>query len=243
MRLDERSVHLWYVHQDALVDRHLLDAYVELLSHDERARWQRLRAAAARHAYLVAHALLRTTLSRYADVAPRRWAFVCNEHGRPEIVASPGAPPLRFSLSHTTGLVACGVALGRAIGVDVEDTRRRGGTVALADRFFSPLEVAALRELPREARRARFFEYWTLKESYLKARGVGLSLPLDRFSFHVEPDCPVRVSFDSRLPDEPASWQFNSFRPTSRHQMAVGVHRGGDPDLTVHLMATVPGRG
>src|SRR6185295_18612851 len=120
----------------------------------------------------------RTTLSHYAAVDPTAWQFARNRRGRPEISGPLGVAPLRFNLSNTAGLIACLVTLGVDVGVDVEDTHRRGETVRIANRFFSASEVAALEALPPERQRQRFFEYWTLKESYIKARGMGLAIPL-----------------------------------------------------------------
>src|SRR6185503_2215825 len=150
------------------------------------------------------------------------------------------ACPLRFNLSNTEGLIACLVADDREIGVDVEDLERRGETVAIADRFFSPLEVAALRAVPEERQRARFFDYWTLKEAYIKARGMGLAIPLDHFSFVIEPGAPIGIAFDPRLPDDPSTWQFAQLRPTARHVISVAVRRAGEPDLRLVVRRTIP---
>src|SRR6185436_18685723 len=95
-------------------------------------------------------------------------------------------PRLHFNLTNTRGLVACAVSVAHAeVGVDAEALDRSGETVAIADRYFSTEEVRALRALPESAQRQRFFAYWTLKESYIKARGLGLRLPLDQFSFRL----------------------------------------------------------
>ena len=183
---------------------------------------------------------MRTVLSRYVAVDPSIWRFERNKYGKPAIAYPRGIPPLSFNLSNTTGLIACLVALGRDVGIDVEDTTRLGETVEIVDQFFSPTEVAALRALPSNDQRYRFFEYWTLKEAYIKARGMGLALPLEQFSFHLEVRQPVRIAFDPRLHDDPRSWQFAQFRPTSRHLMAAAIRRGMDADLTVHTQHTLP---
>ena len=96
----------------------------------------------------MAHALLRTTLSRYAPVEPAAWTFGINSNGRPDVEIPSGCPPLRASLSHTAGLAACAVTLARDLGVDVEDCERRANTLEVADSFFSPAEARELRALP-----------------------------------------------------------------------------------------------
>jgi 4'-phosphopantetheinyl transferase len=235
------EAHLWYVFQDEIRDPALLAAYHGLMTPEEAERQARFMFPKGRHEHLVTRALVRTVLSRYAPVDPRAWTFVKGERGRPEIAGPAGVPPLRFNLSHTDGLIACLVALDRVVGVDVEDTLRPSSTVEIADRFFSPHEVRALRAQPPERQRARFFEYWTLKESYIKARGMGLALPLDQFSFHLDEGPRVRISFDPRLEDDPESWQFALYRPSDRHMMAAAIRKGrGGAPLSIELREIVP---
>lgn len=238
--LDRISSHLWYVFPDAVRDPDLLNAYHQLMSPEERVQQQRFYFEKGRHEYLVTRALVRTVLSRYVAVDPSIWRFEKNEYGKPAIAYPREIPPLSFNLSHTTGLIACLVALGCDIGVDVEDMTRPGETVEIAEQFFSATEVAALRALPPSAQRSRFFEYWTLKEAYIKARGMGLALPLEQFSFHLEAGQPVRISFALRSLDDPHSWQFAQFHPTSRHQMAAAICHGPDAELTIHPQYTIP---
>src|SRR5690606_16766306 len=108
--------------------------------------------------------------------------------------------------------------------VDVENVRRRA-PLDVADTFFAPAEVAALRALPLEQQPQRFFEYWTLKESYIKARGLGLLIPLDQFAFHLEDDRLPRIEIDPRQQDDPAVCQFAHVRPTDEHLVALCVRR------------------
>jgi len=234
------EAHLWYVFQDHIDDADLLARYHALLNAEERERQRRFVVERVRHEYLVTRALCRTTLSHYAAVDPTAWQFSRNPRGRPEISGPRGVAPLRFNLSNTAGLIACLVTLGMDVGVDVEDTQRRGETVRIANRFFSASEVAALEALPPERQRRRFFEYWTLKESYIKARGMGLAIPLNQFSFHLDADKPITIAFDSRLADDPGAWQFGHYRPSERHLLSFAIRRGGRPDLRLEVRETVP---
>jgi 4'-phosphopantetheinyl transferase len=237
LRHDE--VHLWVVEPERVTDPRLLKAYLALLDEREQERRQRFRFEKHQHQFLVSHALVRVTLSRYAQVPPQTWRFSTNTYGRPALTGE-ALPGLRFNLSHTDGMAVCAVALDTDVGADVEYSGRQGQTVELADSFFAPSEVAALRALPPERQRERFFEYWTLKESYIKARGMGLSLPLDQFAFHLEPGQPPRISFDPRLVDEPASWRFVQLQLSQGHPAAVAVRRAWSLPLTVRCQRTVP---
>jgi len=238
--IEADQAHLWYVFHDCIDDAALIARYHGLLSAEERERQQRFVFARHRHEYLVTRALCRTTLSRYADVDPAEWQFIRNKYGRPEIVRPSTVPPLRFNLSNSAGLIACLVTRAIDAGVDVEDLHRKGETVKIANRYFSPHELAALQALPPDRQRHRFFEYWTLKESYIKARGMGLSIPLDQFSFHLEGNLPVTISFGPTLEDDPQAWQFDRYRPSDRHLMAVAIRRGSGPPVRVDLRETVP---
>jgi 4'-phosphopantetheinyl transferase len=215
-----------------------------LLSPDELARMRRFRFGTDRRRYLFAHALVRHTLSRYApDMPPVRWRFETNEHGRPHVAgAAPGtaAARLRFNLSHTAGLVACVVARDRDVGVDVEHTRPARGDFGLeiAPHYFAPVEVAALAAQPAANQRDWFFALWTLKEAYIKARGMGLALPLSGFAFDLRdegaaasPD--IAVAFASSVADDPARWYFERRLPSPHHALALAVRRAPDEALAV----------
>jgi 4'-phosphopantetheinyl transferase len=250
------EVHLWYVLPEQVTDERLLAAYRALMSPDEQARNARFVFPKGRHEHLVTRALVRTTLSQYVPaVHPRDWAFATGPFGRPEIAGPACEPPLRFNLSHTDGLIACLVAVDREVGVDVEDaTRAISDGLVIADRYFSASEVVELRSLPAAAQPSRFFDYWTLKEAYIKARGLGLQLPLDQFSFHLttedsgtthptdrpatEPQ--ITISFGPQIDDDPESWQFALLRPTLRHRLAVAIRRRREPNLTIRLCPVVP---
>jgi 4'-phosphopantetheinyl transferase len=238
MPLPPDEVHVWRVEPEEINDPGLLEAYLGLLSSEEREKQRKFHFERHQRQYLVSHALVRLTLSRYAPVEPRAWTFVTNEYGCPRVQGE-GNAWLRFNLSHTDGMAMVAVARDVDVGVDVEDALRRGETVGLADRFFAPSEVKALKALEASRQRERFFEYWTLKEAYIKARGMGLSLPLDQFAFELQPGEPPRIAFDPRLKDEPEGWQFVQMGPSKRHMAAVAVRLSRTLPLNVRLF-TVP---
>lgn len=216
-----------------------LEAYRALLSPEEHERMTRLVFDRDRRRFLLTRALVRTTLSRYAPVAPADWQFIANVHGRPEILdRQRGVPDLRFNLSHTDGLVACAVTIGREVGIDVEHIGRRL-THDVAGRFFAPREVSNLHALPADEQQKVFFDYWTLKEAYIKARGFGLALPLGDFAFTLAPPAPPAITFEPSLPDDPATWQFVQDWPAPHHRLGLAVRRDG-PDLPVRIRFVVP---
>lgn len=201
-----------------------------LMNAEERTRYEQLTAPIKRREFLVTRALVRTELSRHATVAPRDWVFRSNEQGRPEIASEGPEKTLRFNLSNTRGLVACVVADGIEVGVDVEDTSLRRETVGIANRFFSATEVSDLKALPEALQRDRFFDYWTLKESYIKARGLGLAIPLDGFSFRFD---PLRLELEARVGNDALAWQFWLQSPQPEHRLAVAARPPSARPLTL----------
>jgi 4'-phosphopantetheinyl transferase len=231
------DVHVWLLAAPEDADDARTERALALLDPGERARAGRLRDRHDARRYVFAHALARTTLTWYApDVPPARWRFGVGEHGRPEI--ADGASPLRFNLSHTAGLVACAVARGRDVGVDVEHLfppRWSDETcLEIAAAEFAPAEAAALAAAPPAERRARFFELWTLKEAYVKARGLGLALPLRGFSFDSRAP-EIRVRCGPGIDDAPDGWRFERLRPTPRHALALAARRAPGETLSVRI--------
>ena len=239
------EAHLWLLRLRRSIPAPLETAWRDLLSADELEAQGRFRVAEARRQHLAARALARTTLSRYAPVDPRRWRFRRGAEGKPEIAGPGGAPPLRFNLSHTRGLVACVVTLGLDAGVDVErPARRLTDPLALARHGFAPAERRALERRSGRARRELFYRLWTLKEAYVKARGAGfLALPARKLACEIGPGGAIRLRFEPGLEDRAEDWQLALLAPTAEHRLAVAVRRGARPDLALVAREVDPAGG
>lgn len=192
------------------------------LTPDERRRSERLLRPEARLQHIVGRALLRTTLSRYADVPPGDWRFRADAFGKPQIDQPALSRDLRFNLSHTDGLVTLAVTEGLEVGVDVENIGRNLDAIGLARTAFAPEEVATVERAPLHERQQRFFALWTLKEAYSKARGLGLSLPFDTFSFDLD-DRTGTIRFTPPDGDDPERWSFQLISPTPHHTLALAA--------------------
>lgn len=240
MALPEGEAHVWLAWTAACDTPALRAYYRSLLSREETGRLERFAFDHLKLEYLVTRALCRTVLSAYSNASPQDWRFRTNRYGRPEIDADDETPPLRFNLSNASGLVACAVTRTADIGIDVEATDRGGETEAIADRYFAPQELREFEALATEHRRRRFFELWTLKEAYLKASGVGLSLALDRISFALLGDA-IGIAFASDVADSASDWQFALHDIGPRHLMALSVRRAQQPPFVTSIRETVPG--
>ena len=240
MELGRDEVHLWLARCDDIVDPVLLARYSQLMSEAEIERQQRYRFERDRHRDLIARALVRTTLSRYAAIPATEWRFHKGGHGKPEIEAPP--LPLRFNLSHSKDRVVCAVALHHDVGVDVEYTERRNDVLAIARHYFSPREIEDLFAKPEQHQREAFFDYWTLKEAYIKARGEGISLGLAKFSFLLQQQA-IAISFAPGFDDDVADWQFKLYRPETDYRMALAWRQGQDRPAVVRCFGVVPLQG
>jgi 4'-phosphopantetheinyl transferase len=218
-------VDLWYYFCED-IDADLLAAYEALLTPDERDRYASFYFERDRRLFLATRALVRTVLSHYSAVSPADWRFAGNKHGKPRISSPAVAPAIHFNLANTPGLVVCAVSVAHEpVGVDAERIDRKVEAADLADRYFSSSEASKLRALPASEQLELFFAYWTLKESYIKARGLGLTVPLGQFSFRMDDE--IGVEFDASLADEASSWRFALLDAPPHYMIALSVKTGG----------------
>lgn len=232
---------LWLVHYREINDATVLASLRQLLSAEEQQRGARFLHAEDRHRFLLTRATVRTVLSRYAPVAPQDWSFIANEHGRPSIANNhPQAAGLSFNLSHTRGLIVLGVCRDRELGVDVENIRERTPSPGIAERFFAPPESASLVKLPEAQRHERFFAYWTLKEAYIKARGRGMSIPLDRFSFTFPQQHTIHLHIDADQDDNAERWQCWQYRYDDAFLLSICAERRDDAPPALRFHRVVP---
>jgi 4'-phosphopantetheinyl transferase len=222
-------LHLWFANPDDLIDPAIAGACDALLTRQEQERWQRYKSARHQRESLATRALARFALSRYRSVAPETWRFKENAHGKPYIDPECG---LQFNLSNSLGLVVCLIAEGVEVGVDVEAHTRAAQIIEVVQRVFSPEERAQLDQLDDEARLDRVLSLWTLKESYIKARGMGLALPLQKISFLFgEPDS-ILLRIDPAVDSNPGRWRFCQF-DLAEHRVAVMVELADIAELNL----------
>lgn len=193
--LESGDVHVWRAALD--VDAPRLAALESTLDETERRRAARFRFERDRKRFIAAHGILRAILSRYLAIEPSRLSFSCGPWGKPALVGEGHSDDIRFSMSHSHGLALYAVAQDRDVGIDIECSGAECACEQLAESFFSSREVREIQALPERKRPEAFFCCWTRKEAYLKARGLGLALPLDKFhvsAASTRPDGLVEVT-------------------------------------------------
>jgi 4'-phosphopantetheinyl transferase len=228
------DVHAWYADISLLASAPLkLERVLAWLSPEERDRFDRYRHDADRLMFALGRAMARRLVGRALDMPPAAWHWREGPHGRPEIAAP--ATALHFNLAHSAGLVCCAIATGREVGIDVEHRSRERTDPAIVARFCAPGEAAAI-DVSQPDWHDRFLKYWTLKEAYLKARGLGIAVHLADICFELDgADDAIRITFLRSLEGTDARWAFRLAQPTDRHlvALAAGVSDGRRPAIAL----------
>lgn len=217
--IQPHEVHVWRGRLDRPQPE--LTRWWALLSNDERQRANRYHFERDRRRFIVGRGLLRLLLSRYLYLPPEQIELAYNAYGKPEIAPRSNQTPLSFNLSHSQDLALFAIADGRPVGVDLEYMRADLADEQIAARFFAPAEVEALRAQPEGQRVAAFFRCWTRKEAFIKARGEGLSLPLDQFEVSLDPDTAALLR--TADPAEAERWRLEPLAPAPDYAAAIAV--------------------
>jgi len=195
-----------------------------LLSDAEQAHALAYRHEGASVLYIHGRALLQLMLRHHLPPLPEfsapRCALRIEKGGKPVLTGAFADSGLEFNISHSGNHLACALAWRRQVGIDIEALGRATNCEDVAARHYSPFEQADLMRLEGEARRERFFYYWTLKEAYLKARGGSIAGQLDEISFVPMSDGTVLVQ-DAFDKDADAHWGFTVLNALPGCQLAL----------------------
>ena len=211
------GLQLWCAHSADLLDLRIEQTCVAVLSDDERDRASRFRFDRHRLEYIAAHALVRNALAHHRSLPPEAWRFCVNKHGKP---SPESACDLQFNLSTCEQLVVCLVAQGRDVGVDAEPLTRGEEIARQKADFFSPAEREQLDQLYGAAQLDRAVSLWVLKEAYTKARGLGLTLPLQKMTFLYGDKEGIRLNTEPEIGNDSSMWRF-TLVDHAEHRIAV----------------------
>jgi 4'-phosphopantetheinyl transferase len=212
--LCEGEVHVWHASLECAPE--LARQLESTLSDDETNRAGRYHFVRDREFFISARGILRELAGAYLKRAPSELRFQYGPEGKPFISARNLDWPIRFNLSHARESALYAFACGREVGIDIERIRVDFAGERIAERFFSTLEVTQLRALPVELKAEGFFNCWTRKEAYVKARGGGLQIPLNSFAVALRPGAPAQFvqGVESR-------WNLLGFSPGSNYVAAL----------------------
>lgn len=223
VKLGEGEVHVWRACLDVTVEE--LQVRSKLMKEEERARGARYLRAEVGSRFVAGRGLLRRLLGMYLGTDAAEVEFTFNSFGKPALAAKHGAGDLRFNVSHSHDWALIAFTRGRELGVDIERVRPDFATREIAQRFFSPSEARRLIALPAATQTEAFFQCWTRKEGYIKARGEGLSRGLDSFEVAFGPgvDAAVLNALDDASPT--ARWLVLDLQPAQGFAGALVVER------------------
>ncbi|MBV9231847.1 MAG: 4'-phosphopantetheinyl transferase superfamily protein [Chloroflexi bacterium] len=225
LRLPENEVHIWRASLDVpdAVIQHLR----RFLTAEEAARADRFYFAKDRNHFIIARGVLRTVLGRYLNRDPRDIRFSYNPYGKPALDLSANENRLMFNLSHSHQLALYAFCYSRQVGIDVEYMRSGIDYEQLAKHTFSPYESAMVLALPAEEKGEAFFNCWTRKEAYIKARGKGVSIPLEQFDVSLRPGDPAALLDSREDPQETTRWTLRALAPGPTYAGALAVEGDG----------------
>ncbi len=217
LHIESRHVDVWRILLNLQADSVKLAE--STLSADEAQRAARFHFPKDRDHFIVAHGILRQIIGCYLRRKPHELIFSVNQYGKPSLVDS----NLEFNLSHSGDFALLAITQERKIGVDVEHIRNDMELENIASRNFSEVEVSELLALPPAQREVGFFNCWTRKEAYIKAHGLGLSLPLDSFDLSLAPDQPAILRATRPDPQEAARWTLRPLDVASNYAGSLAV--------------------
>lgn len=222
----ENEVHVWQASLEAPSQEQ--ERLYRFLDPDEQSRADRFRFPKDQRHFTIARGVLRLLLGRYLEKDPEELDFAYNRYGKPTLRQELNPAQLQFNLSHSGERVLYAFALRRELGIDIEWINRHIGEMdQIARRFFSPHENRALFALPEEQRQTGFFNCWTRKEAYIKARGKGLHLPLDEFDVTLTPGEPARLLATRDDPSHASRWVMQTLTPGQDYAAALAVEGDG----------------
>ena len=225
LTLSSDKVHVWRASLEVTASR--VQTLQNTLATDELSRAERFYFEKDRKRFVVARGLLRAILSRYLSIEASQLRFCYSPYGKPALATTPGQDTLSFNVSHSHGLALYAVTRGREIGIDLERIHADLECEQIAARFFSPRENAVLRALPTKLKTEAFFNCWTRKEAYIKARGGGLSFPLDQFDVSLAPGEPTTLLNTRGDPQEATRWSLRALTPGPGYVAALAVEGHG----------------
>jgi len=221
LNLPHAEIHVWRASLNA--DSAWQQRLAQTLSEEEHYRANRFHFEKDRAHFIVGRGILRVILGGYLKLNSEQVPIGYTPFGKPILAEPLHANDLQFNLSHSDGLALYAFGHSHPLGIDLERTRPDFATAEIAQRFFAPGEVATLQALSPELQPRAFFDCWTRKEAYLKAKGSGLSVPLDSFEVSLTPGEPAVLLKSQIDSQEPQRWSLLSLNPGPGYAAALAV--------------------
>jgi 4'-phosphopantetheinyl transferase len=185
--------------------------------------------------FLLGRAMARALVGQALGVEPHAWGWREGSRGRPEIADPGAAERVSFNIAHSAGLVVCAISSDGTVGVDVEHRLRPPVDVRMIRRYCAPCEIEDIERQGPSAWHDQFLKYWTLKEAYLKARGLGIAVHLSDLSFTLGSDAIRLERLNALSVEDDAEWAFvlDAFGPSHFVAAAVTARPDVRPTFTI----------
>lgn len=219
--LPDSDIHIWCASLNIFPQD--LSYYKSILSQDEIERAGRFVFEKDRNHYIAGRGLLRLILGSYLNMEPAHIEFVYGSHGKPALRSGLTNKALEFNLSHSKDRALYAFNWNRRVGVDIEYLTPMAGMNDFAERFFTPRESARINSLSGAQREDAFFKTWTCKEAFLKAKGSGLTVPINQVEISLETEGTVELISIGDNREQPAHWRLEMFNPFPGYQAALAV--------------------
>ena len=220
--LSAGEVHLWKAPLN--VDADTLASLSRALDREECDCARRFRFEYDRLRWTAARGWLRRLLAGYLGANPAELRFRQDEFGKPRLAAP--SQWLRFNVSHSADMAVFAVAHSREVGVDLELVSDDLSSNPVPSRFLSEREQAALVRLSGRTRARTSLQYWTGKEAYLKAVGLGLRGPVAEIDIATLPQETISVTARPRIGIF-ADWSLYAFDAGPDYVGAIAVQGRG----------------
>lgn len=222
LELSDQNIHVWRA--DLNLPQARIKQLVDILSSDEIDRANRFHFEKDRKRFIAGRGILRSLLSRYLDLDPRALQFAYSDRGKPSLFTDT-PENIDFNLSHSNELVLYAFARNAAIGVDIEYLRQMSDIKQLAKRFFSLREYEAIAQLPPSEQQRAFFQAWTCKEAFLKAKGDGLAGGLEKVEVSLAPGETAKLLSISEDKQAALGWSLYQLTPHPDYMAALAIER------------------
>lgn len=216
--LKPNMAHIWTINVAVKDDTY--NKYYTLLSDDEKERVDRFKFYKDKRCFVISRGVLRLLSGTYLKIEAIDIEFDYEAYGKPKFKQKTN---LNFNLSHSVDIAIIGFVYDHSIGVDIEKIKNDFDTMAIATNFFSKKEIEALQEIPKPQQYLAFYRCWTRKEAFIKAKGSGLSFPLDTFSVTLDADLDAELIETQWNLSEKNQWQLTSFIPDTNYIAALIV--------------------
>lgn len=179
----DSEIHVWFLSTREFSQCDVRGFYDTILNWEEKKRANSLLVKESKKQFIVSRYFLRSVLSSYVDCSPRRVSLGLGRHNKPVLLKQSSTAKIFFNLSHSEDKCALVIGKQEALGIDLEGSEKVRRFDSLSKRYFSANEHESIIKLESHEKRERFYQLWTLKESYAKASGNSLLVSLGKTNF------------------------------------------------------------